>query len=89
VKALKLAPKAGEPAIEPTDANAYSGKYPMARYLYLVVNYKPTSKLEPLRREFLKFVFSKEGQQLAAKDGYYPVDAKTAAKALKMVGIDL
>jgi phosphate transport system substrate-binding protein len=61
----------------------------MARYLYLVVNYKPTSKLEPLRREFLKFVFSKEGQQLAAKDGYYPVDAKTAAKALKMVGIDL
>jgi phosphate transport system substrate-binding protein len=53
------------------------------------VNYKPTSKLEPLRREFLKFVFSKEGQQLAAKDGYYPVDAKTAAKALKMVGIDL
>jgi len=89
VKALKLAPKAGEPAVEPSDANAYSGKYPMARYLYLVVNYKPTSKLEPLRREFLKFVFSKEGQQLAAKDGYYPVDAKTAAKALKMVGIDL
>lgn len=89
VKALKLTPKAGEPAIEPSDENAYNGKYPMARYLYIVVNYKPTSKLEPLRREFLKFVFSKEGQQLAAKDGYYPVDAKTAAKALKMVGIDL
>jgi phosphate transport system substrate-binding protein len=88
VKALKLAPKKGEPAIEPSDENAYNGKYPLGRYLFLAVNYKPTSKLEPLRREFVKFVFSKEGQELAAKDGYFPVDAKTAAKALKMVGID-
>jgi len=88
VKALKLSAKKGDAAIEPTEENAYSGNYPLARYLYLVVNYKPTSKLEPLRREFIKFVFSKEGQQLAVKDGYFPVDAKTAARALKMVGID-
>ena len=88
VKALKLAPKKGETAIEATEENAYNGKYPLARYLYLTVNYKPTSKLEPLRKEFIKFVFSKEGQQLAAKDGYFPIDARTAAKALKMVGID-
>ena len=88
VKSLKLAPRKGEPAIEPTEENAYNGKYPLGRYLFLTVNYKPTSKLEPLRKEFIKFVFSKEGQQLAAKDGYFPVDAKTASKALKMVGID-
>jgi len=88
VKLLALSPKKGEPAIEPSEENAYNGKYPLGRYLYLAVNYKPTSKLEPLRKEFLKFVFSKEGQELAVKDGYFPVDAKTAAKALKMVGID-
>ena len=88
VKPLALSPKKGEPAIEPSEENAYNGKYPLGRYLYLAVNYKPTSKLEPLRKEFLKFVFSKEGQELAVKDGYFPVDAKTAAKALKMVGID-
>jgi len=88
VKLLALSPKKGEPAIEPSEENAYNGKYPLGRYLYLAVNYKPTSKLEPLRKEFLKFVFSKEGQELAIKDGYFPVDAKTAAKALKMVGID-
>ncbi|MCY2985420.1 MAG: phosphate ABC transporter substrate-binding protein PstS family protein [Planctomycetota bacterium] len=88
VKALALAPKKGEPAIEPTEENAYNGKYPLGRYLFLAVNYKPTSKLEPLRKEFIKFIFSKEGQEIAVKDGYFPVDAKTAAKALKMVGID-
>ena len=88
VKPLALSPKKGEPAIEPTEENAYNGKYPLGRFLFLAVNYKPTSKMEPLRKEFIKFVFSKEGQEIAVKDGYFPVDAKTAAKALKMVGID-
>ncbi len=88
VRPLKLSMKKGEPALEPSEENAYSGKYPLARYLLLVVNHKPTSKLEPLRREFIKFVFSKEGQQLAAKDGNYPIDAKTAQRALKMVGLE-
>jgi phosphate transport system substrate-binding protein len=88
VKAISLSAKKGEAAIEPTEENAYNGKYPLSRYLFLAVNYKPTSKLEPLRKEFIKFVFSKEGQELAAKDGYFPVDAKTANKALQMVGIE-
>ncbi len=88
VKPIALSPKKGQPAVDPTEENAYNGKYPLGRYLFLAVNYKPTSKLEPLRKEFLKFILSREGQELAVKDGYFPVDAKTAAKALKMVGID-
>ena len=88
VKPLALSLKKGELAIEPTEENAYNGKYPLGRFLYLAVNYKPTSKMEPLRKEFIKFVFSKEGQEIAVKDGYFPVDAKTAAKAMKLVGID-
>jgi len=88
VKPLALSSKKGEPAIEPSEENAYNGKYPLGRFLYLAVNYKPTSKMEPLRKEFIKFVFSREGQEIAVKDGYFPVDAKTAAKALKLVGID-
>lgn len=87
VKALKIAAKKGGEAIEPTGDNAYNGTYPLARYLFLATNYKPTSKLEPLRREFIRFIYSKEGQELAVKDGYFPVDATIAAKALKMVGI--
>jgi phosphate transport system substrate-binding protein len=51
------------------------------------VNYKPESELDPLRREFIKYVFSKQGQQDVITEGYFPVTAKLAAKALKSVGI--
>ena len=30
-------------------------------------------------REFLKFVFSREGQEIVVKDGYYPLPAKVVA----------
>lgn len=88
VKILSLAGKQGDPAVEATSDNAYNGKYPLARYLYLAVNQKPGSTMDPLRREFIRFIYSKEGQELVAKEGSLPVDAKTAAKALKMAGIN-
>ena len=75
---------------EPTPAEAeyaYSGEYPLSRFLYLSVNYKPGDKLDPLRREFLRYVFSKQGQEDVVKDGYYPVTAAMATKYLEMVGI--
>lgn len=88
VKTLSLASKPGEKAYPPTAEHAYSGDYPLARYLYLAINHKPGTKLDPVRREFLKFIFSKEGQELVVKEGSFPVDAGTAAKALKALGID-
>ncbi len=68
-------------------ANAYTGDYPLARYLYLSVNYKPRSELDPLRREFIKYVFSRQGQSDVVKDGYYPVPATIAREDLQNVGI--
>ncbi len=88
VKILALSAKSGEKAVEATSENAYNGKYPLARYLYIAVNHKPGTNLDPLRREFIRFVFSKEGQELVVKEGSLPVDAKTAAKALKIAGIN-
>ncbi len=67
--------------------NAYTGDYPLARYLYLSVNYKPRSELDPLRREFIKYVFSRQGQSDVVKDGYYPVPATIAREDLQNVGI--
>jgi len=67
--------------------NAYSGEYPLARFLYLTVNYKPGSTLDALRREFVRFVFSKQGQEVVIKDGYLPVPAAVAREELKAVGI--
>jgi len=68
--------------------NAYSGEYPLARFLYLTVNYKPGSRLDDLRAEFLRYVFSRDGQQDVLKDGYFPVPAALAREELKSVGIE-
>ena len=68
--------------------NAYSGDYPLARFLYLSVNYKPGSQLDDLRREFVRFIFSREGQEVVVKDGYLPVPATVAREELASVGIE-
>jgi len=87
VRVVPLCKKTGDTFIPAEPKNGYSGKYPLARYLYLYVNYKPGTELEPLRREFLKYVFSRQGQQAVVKDGYLPVSAKIARKALAGINI--
>lgn len=86
VRAIAIGKEEGK-LIEAVAANAYTGEYPLARYLWLSVNYKPGSQLDPLRREFVKYVFSKQGQEKVIEDGYFPVNAKVARKMLEQVGI--
>ena len=89
VRALPLSSETGAGAhfVEAEAANAYSGEYPLARFLYLSLNYKPGSQLDDLRREFVRYVFSREGQEVVLKDGYLPVPAAVAREELKSVGI--
>jgi phosphate transport system substrate-binding protein len=88
VRAVPLAKTAKSKPIEAEPKNAYTGEYPLSRFLLIYVNYKPNSQLDPLRREFIKYVFSKQGQQDVIKDGYFPVTMPIAAKALAAVGIE-
>lgn len=87
VRIVPLARKEGGKFITAEAQNAYSGEYPLARFLYVYVNYKPGSELDPLRREFIKYLFSRQGQEVVVKDGYLPITAKIAEEALKSVGI--
>lgn len=87
VRAVPLAESASAEPIEATVDNAYSGEYPLARYLLVYVNYKPGSQLEPLRREFVRYMFSREGQLVVVKDGYFPIPSRVATAALKSVGL--
>ncbi len=87
VRAVPLAREAGSDYIDAEAANAYNGTYPLWRPLLLAVNKNPTKELDPLRREFLKYVLSKEGQAEVVEDGYLPLPAKAAEKALADLGI--
>ena len=72
VKAIEVAGRDGV-CQEPNQSNAYSGKYPVTRFLYVYLNKNPSAPLEPLRAEFLKFVLSGSGQKAVSKDGYFPM----------------
>ncbi|MEX0332111.1 MAG: PstS family phosphate ABC transporter substrate-binding protein [Puniceicoccaceae bacterium] len=79
VKVLALSVDGGE-MYEATLENCISGDYPLARLLYIYINRNPVEKLDTLTREFLKFVLSKQGQEIVVKDGYYPLPAAIAAQ---------
>ncbi|MCI4411100.1 MAG: phosphate ABC transporter substrate-binding protein [Thiotrichales bacterium] len=82
VRAVPLAKKEGDPFIEALEANALSGKYPLSRALYVYVNKAPGKPLDPMVKEFMTMVLSKEGQQVVEKDGYVSLPAAVAAKEL-------
>ncbi len=87
VRAVPLSEKTGQKFVEAVPENAYTGEYPLARMLYVYVNHKPGTQLDPLRREFIRYIFSKQGQADVVKDGYYPLPAAICREALKSVGI--
>jgi len=83
VKAVPLSEKKGEQAFAPTYDNVLAGKYPLSRMLYIYVAKEPNKPLPPLTREFLKFVLSRQGQQIVVKDGFLPLPTKAIEKELQ------
>lgn len=72
-------------AVEPSAANALSGKYPLARFLYVIVNQKPGQALGAAQRQFLQFTLSRDGQDVVAKQGFFALDAATVRAALTQI----
>jgi len=85
VRAVPLAEKEGAKCYEADPDNAYAGTYPLARFLYVYVNKAPGKPLDPLTREFVKLMVSKEGQEVVIKDGYFPIPASIAKEELSKV----
>jgi len=87
VRAVPLKETAQDEPIPATPDFAYTGKYPLARFLYIYFNQKPGAPLDPLRREFLLYVMSRDGQSDVTKDGYFPINAKIVGEELAKIGI--
>ena len=83
VRALPLSDKKGGPVAAANYQNVLSGKYPLSRMLYIYVAKKPGQPLPKITEEFIKYVLSKEGQEIVVKDGYDPLTAGLAEKQLK------
>jgi phosphate transport system substrate-binding protein len=85
VKPLRLSEKDGGDCAEPTAPNAYAGKYPVARFLYVYANRAPGKPLDPMTREFFKLVLSKEGQETVVKDGFFPLPYSVVQEELEKI----
>jgi phosphate transport system substrate-binding protein len=75
VRAVPISAKTGG-CVDDSPENILSGKYPLARFLYVYVNKAPNKPFDPMVREFVKYVLSQQGQQVVVKDGFIPLPNK-------------
>jgi phosphate transport system substrate-binding protein len=86
IKPIKIAKKQGEKYYSPLKyENIISGKYPLARGLNIYVVKDPKRGIDPVTKEFLKYVFSRQGQEVVIKDGYLPLSYKLVEKYSKLL----
>lgn len=64
----------------PTKENVRSRNYPLIRFPYVCVNKPPRQSLSGPAAGFLRFLLSREGQQVVADGGNIPLDAATVAE---------
>ena len=86
VRAVPLKGTDGE-FYEANEKNALSGKYPLARFLYVYINKAPNKPMRPVDAEFLKLVLSKQGQEIVEKDGYIPLPSSEVKKIRAKLGL--
>lgn len=87
VKPLRIIDDYGD-EIAPNAESAFDGSYPFARFLYVYINKDPNRPLDPLREEFVRLIFSREGQEAVLKDGYFPINAAIARQQLEELGLE-
>jgi hypothetical protein len=89
VRALAIAPRGSAVFVPATADNARNGSYPLTDMFYLRLNHDCGGgfALDALRREFLRYILSREGQEAAVKAGYVAMSAEQAERALAQFGL--
>jgi phosphate transport system substrate-binding protein len=83
VRILPIAPRTGDTPIVPSAETAADGSYPMTRSLYLYAKRTAKGDLEPAVAEFLHFMNSREGQDMIARAGVYPLSTQQVTANLQ------
>ncbi|MBI3820639.1 MAG: phosphate ABC transporter substrate-binding protein [Planctomycetes bacterium] len=86
VKTLDVAAKDGKPYFSTDAKNVYDGKYPLSRFLYVYINKEPNKPVDPLVREMLKYILSKQGQEQVDKDEFLKLTPKMVNEELQKLG---
>jgi phosphate transport system substrate-binding protein len=89
MRPVPLAAETGGKPVDATPENVLAGTYPLGRFLYLTFNVPPGKSLSGIEAEFLRFVYSREGQDFVVKDGFHPVPTLFAREDAARAGITL
>lgn len=83
VRVVPLAAAAEQPCVSPSDGpDSTAARYPLTRFMYICANLAPDEPVEPLQREFLRFVLSQQGQAVVVRCGFLPIAAADVASVL-------
>lgn len=81
VKAIPVVPRGETRAVMPSAQSFQDRTYPMVRNIYIYLNRKPGAPVDPKLREFLRFILSKDGQQIVQDNAsYLPLTAAVVAE---------
>ncbi len=89
VKAVPLGFSEQEGFVAIDSPAADRGLYPLVRRLQLVVNHDPQKELSALQQEFIKYVFSRLGQEDVVRAGFQAIPSRPAHVALDAVGLGI
>ena len=84
VKLIAVGVNDDGPYIYATPETVQARTYPLARSVWIYTNQGTGHPLDPRVREFLRFIFSRQGQELVREEGeYLPLTPELAAAQLK------
>jgi len=87
VRVLPLAANTGDAPQAPSYENVALASYPLSRLVYFNVNKAPGKPLPPGLEEFLRFVLSREGQQVVLEHAsYLPLRASQVSSSRALLG---
>ncbi len=73
LKVLAISRQKNKAAIYPSVQSIQTGRYPLTRKLFVIINNPPEDKISPAIKSFLDYALSPTGQAIALKAGYVPL----------------
>ena len=84
VRPIALAMQEGGPYYLATKKNLIARRYPLTRLTYAFVNRPPGEPIDPKIKEFLRYIFSSQGQEDVLLDGgYLPLSEQSISEQRK------
>lgn len=73
LKVLAISRQKNKAAFYPSVQSIQTGRYPLSRKLFVIINNPPGNKISPTIKSFLDYALSPTGQAIALKAGYVPL----------------